>query len=492
MSQRVRHYYHGIGTIREERGAESLVEFDSGEALWVYTMTLTPIRIEQAETATSHPPETDTRPHDIPQEEVKTDTLLFTRDAMNPKEQTPSKNVKKEPEKKAKPIPPQAHETTRKDAYLTMIVLIIGIIFISALIITTTPEPPEQNPVTPVYGTVNQSQPAVWAMLEDYFGRSVIVINTTPDLPPKEPDNATEPVIEYDDELFIQTITTGAIPLTIISMHTIIAIDQSNARILAQNVESLHKIASENFASVSKMRVSREQIERKEDFQHAMLDFISVSSYLRRGLPASDNERREALNILATGTERLDAALRDIDLNLESLAERDLYAVELSKLSTPAKPDDLLAPGTPFIYRDATQSNEISIYPRYARQHTTFWYESETGTERRNAGEGKAFIAILMQTTHRGNLDGRRYTIQTPQPSAFTLHGGGETFTPVQTVAHTSLGDMYRSMTLDRRESRQSFIVFEVPYSLSPADTHLTINLGSTWGTPAWDLRERS
>ncbi|MBR1368844.1 hypothetical protein RJ53_04685 [Methanocalculus chunghsingensis] len=489
MKQRVRHYYHGIGTIREERGAETLVSFDNGESLRVYTMTLTPIRDEKTETAISQPPDQDTHPHAIPPEEAKTDTLLFTRDTAY-KEETSPATEKKTSGKKGRTIPPQVPETNRNDTYLTMIVLIIGIIFISAVIITTTPEPPEEIPITNSNSAINQSQPAVWGMLEDYFGRSVIVINATPNLPPEAPDDTADPVIEYDDELFIQTITAGAVPLTIISMHTIIAIDQSNAQILAQNIESLQTIAGENFGKVSKMRVSRGQIERKEDFQHAMLEFISASSYLRRGLPASDSERREALNYLATGTERLDAALRDINLDIESLTERDLYAVELSTLSAPTKPDDLLALGTPFIYKDATESNEISIYPRYARRQTTIWYDDAAGTGHLTAGEGKTFMIILIQVTHRGNLDGRRYTIQTPQPAAFTLHGGGETFTPVQTVAHTSLGEMYRPFTLNRKESRQSSILFEVPYSLSPLDAHLSINLGSTWGTPAWDLKE--
>ncbi|MDO8842220.1 hypothetical protein, partial [Methanocalculus sp.] len=44
----------------------------------------------------------------------------------------------------------------------------------------------------------------------------------------------------------------------------------------------------------------------------------------------------------------------------------------------------------------------------------------------------KLFIISTIQVTHRGNPDGKQYTIQTPQPSAFSHLGGGETFTPLQ------------------------------------------------------------
>jgi hypothetical protein len=379
------------------------------------------------------------------------------------------------------------------DSHLNIIAIIIGVIFLTAVILATSPplETEEGGSgagmLTPEEGFPN-STPLAFAMLSKYFGTSVIVINTTPEIPIESEPEVIEPKIEYDDELFLNTIRTKGIPLTIITMQSIIAIDQSNPKILTQNIDSMQKIASESFHEIEGMYISPDQIERKRDFQKSMMTFISAASYLRRGLPTSTNERRSALNILSTATELLDSALRDLGVDVNETGERDLYTIQLSLLSEPAKPENLLARGTPFIYMDATRSNEISIYPRSVKVQTSFWYEATTGAVHVTAPAGKTYIIVLIQATHRGNLDGKRYTIQTPALSAFTLHGGGDTFTPLQTPKQTSLGEMYTAATLSRKESAQSSIIFEVPYTLKPDDTHLTINLGSTWGTPAWDL----
>jgi hypothetical protein len=47
---------------------------------------------------------------------------------------------------------------------------------------------------------------------------------------------------------------------------------------------------------------------------------------------------------------------------------------------------------------------------------------------------------------------------------------------------------MYRQQTLNRKELAEGTLIFEVPQTLQLKDTYLSINLGSVWGSPSWDL----
>ncbi|MCQ1539567.1 hypothetical protein FTO68_11335 [Methanocalculus taiwanensis] len=378
-----------------------------------------------------------------------------------------------------------------KEVYLNAIIILIATLFLTAIIFSTAPAiETEDTPVSSSssIGSAESESPLAFAALSKYFGTTVLVVNTTPELPPDPEPEEIVPAIEYDDERFLDTIKREAIPLTIITMQMVIAIDQSNTNIFNTNNDALHALAQESFNEVEALYVSPNESERKRDYQHAMVQFMKAATYLRRGLPASENERREALNILASATEHLDSALKDIPIKPGEVDERSLYTFQLSQLSQPSKPDDLLQKNTPFIYMDATRSNEISIYPQYGRLLSSFWYETDSGTVYVTAPSGRTYIAVFIKVTHRGNLDGRRYTIQTPSISAFTLHGGGDTFNPIQTSAYTSLGQMYRQQTLNRKEMAQGTLIFEVPQTLQVKDTYLTINLGSVWGSPSWDL----
>lgn len=554
MEQRVKHQKYGVGTIKSERnfGFEKCVHFDRGLRLWIHHELLTPLSPDDREETAhgdhaSHSIDStgerneeeplsapssgdgfsfyyDSEPESICSEQETIPNIgqmSSGEDNAQPesveykeseewerdrKEEEPSGaleeiNVRErkaeEPDVEGRRIRiPKATESPfhLNESLLNAIMIILAVIFLTTIILSTAPpiDHDESPPIAIDYpGDADGNWvPLSFAMLNKYFGTSVIVINTTPQIPlESEPeDEEPLPAIQYDDERFLSTISTRGIPLTIITMQTIIAIDQSNTNLFFQNINALQRVAQESFAEVEGMYVSQDEIQRKRDFQHSMVQFMSAAAFLQRGLPASESERRTALNTLATATEHLDAALRDIGIDTAEADELSLYTIQLSLLSGPAKPDDLLPKNMPFIYMDATRSNEISIYPRYGRLISTFWYETDKGTIHVQPPAGKTYIVVFIQSTHRGNLDGRRYTIQTPALSAFTLHGGGDSFSPIQMPVYTSLGEMYRPKTLNRKESTNGFVVFEVPQTLHPKDTYITINLGSVWGSPGWDL----
>lgn len=489
----VKHHYYGVGRIIGERykGCQKYVLFRNGERIWISNGALIPLDPDD--------------PAILDEDFFTTDTLMKTSVEREPQDEAQVSASLLQPDRSTEGIvwiPDEEtgrresrskHKPDRsiKEVYLNAIIILIATLFLTAIIFSTAPaietddtlaSPPSS------FGSAESESPPAFAALSKFFGTTVLVVNTTPKLPPDPEPEEIVPAIEYDDERFLDTIKREAIPLTIITMQMIIAIDQSNTNIFNTNIAALHTLAQQSFNEVEALYISPDESGRKRDYQHAMVQFMKAATYLQRGLPTSENERREALNILASATEYLDSALKDIPIKPGEVDERSLYTFQLSQLSQPAKPDSLLQKNTPFIYMDATRSNEISIYPQYGRLLSSFWYETDGGTVYVTAPSGRTYMAVFIKVTHRGNMDGRRYTIQTPSLSSFTLHGGGDTFNPIQTSAYTSLGQMYRQQTLNRKELAQGTLIFEVPQTLQLKDTYLTINLGSVWGSPSWDL----
>ena len=173
-----------------------------------------------------------------------------------------------------------------------------------------------------------------------------------------------------------------------------------------------------------------------------------------------------------------------------SLGSSDPSEIEATPSSTFTVPEDLLTVVTPFIYTDLTQSNEISICPRSAATRSSFWYRVDGETISVTAPEGKTHLVVHMRITHRGNLDGVNYTIETPALPAFTLHGEGGEFMPLHIPANasTSFGEVYTQKTLDRKESHDGSILFEIPDMMCQSDIYLSVDIGSVPERPVWVL----
>jgi len=99
-------------------------------------------------------------------------------------------------------------------------------------------------------------------------------------------------------------------------------------------------------------------------------------------------------------------------------------------------------------------------------------------------------MIINICLVHRGNFDGVNYTIETPVPSAFMLHGGDADFAPlyIPVNASTSFGEVYTQKTLDRKELIDGSILFEIPDTMRLSDVYLSIDSESIPGHPVWVL----
>lgn len=301
--------------------------------------------------------------------------------------------------------------------------------------------------------------------------------------------NSRDAVGEWsNDDIFDVHLAKTAPYLTILSLRCTIAIDQKRQMTLTSSANELYNLATSSWAEVDALDVSSERKGRKSEYMRSLIDYITVSSSLRNGLPATEQNKGECIKGILDATGRLDNALKDINFYPESVEA--VPSVEIQSI------DDMLVTisenvrqlGESFVYMDAKQSNRISIYPTRYSARSNYYYEIMRGTEHKNAANGKTFLLLVIQVTHLGNLDGKNYMITTPALSAFTLNTGGVKLKPISSPETTSLGEMYIQKKLDRREIQRSILLFEVPESFNPGRTVLSVDLGSTWGVVEWVL----
>ncbi len=402
------------------------------------------------------------------------------------------------------------------EKYLNVIVLIIGIAFISAVIIATSPQvelPEEIKSLDSgqIDGMINDT-PTAFAALNHYFGTTVITLNETRAVPdthnPKTEE--PEPEIEYDDDdddLFLEIVKDRGENISIIALLCTEAVQGGNRKLLVEQSEELRSLSQKTWDDVEALNVSKYLITEKRSFQQVMVRMIATASLLTRGLPGSEGERQKMVADIQDVCDqfndvRIDISKKAFKLNgshpaygvyqiqVDRTRELNRANDELDYSQLYPLPDDLIPIGRGFKYMDSRKSNDITISPRYARIHSSYWYKDEgTGnTIYVPAPEGTSFLSVHFRIAHSGNRDGKSYTIQTPALSAFTLHGVGEEFTPLKTSAYTSLGEMYGQKTLNRNELFEGTILFEVPYGMRTSDAYITVNLGSIYGKPGWSL----
>lgn len=323
--------------------------------------------------------------------------------------------------------------------------------------------------------------------LKKYFGKQDII--TEENLAENCTENATFKALPTDDEIFRSILRNESFSLNLLSLQCIIALDQGDQNSLRSNAARLHHLAVSLHEQVEPLAVEPHHFGRKALFLESMETFIEVTSTLKEGQPGFVSERRAAYVSLTSAIETLDNVIRNQNCQLPGTADTLASAAVIQEV---VRPDDIRPVGMPAVYRDATNSNEVSIYPRYARIIQTLFYEEQLGlgfaTRHMNAPEGTSYMMVHIIATHRGNLDGKQYLIQTPPASAFTLHGPEGSYRPLTTPGYTSIGEMYTQKTLNRRESSESSLLFEVPADLTLSNAYLSVRLGSTHGTASWNL----
>jgi hypothetical protein len=148
------------------------------------------------------------------------------------------------------------------------------------------------------------------------------------------------------------------------------------------------------------------------------------------------------------------------------------------------------------IYRYGTPENERELkVTRYALNETYHIYDPAWGTNYGTVkpAEGYQFLFVFLSVRHNGTgletgapfhggffvlSDGVYYSYKSDRTDSVT--------TIVDSFAARS-EDYSSRETLRRWETREGFLVFEVPKTLSPEKTYITIDLGND-RVPAWKL----
>lgn len=328
------------------------------------------------------------------------------------------------------------------------------------------------------------------SLLKKYFAREGL--DEKGSVSSDNDESPIQPVVEIsDDARFLQILGEKTFSFHVLTLQMIIALDQSDPTLVWTNAGKMRSQAAEVSEEVESLNVHPSNLIRKQEFIQSMEDYIEISTTLDKGVPRTVSARREIVEDLSRAANRLQAVLylSDDTAHPDDNGDQFYHLTSLSSAShTLHRPGGILDCGSPYTYLDPKQSNEISIVPRYSRFASSLWYETIAGTTHQHAPDGKTYLLVFIQVVHRGNLDGKHYTISTPAPSAFTLHGTKATYKPLMTPAHTSLGEMYLQRTLNRKENCQSFLIFEVPKDFSLSDYYLSAFLGSEYGTVSWNI----
>ncbi len=333
---------------------------------------------------------------------------------------------------------------------------------------------------------------------------------------PENPSQPADPVSRADapaggagsdDEELAGLIDANSVPLVRLSMEHAHALYLQDAGAASAAAGDLHALSDRLLDEVQPLQVSPEQQPVKDEFVRSLLAYSSASETL--------------VNSTDAGTDSVQTAFRDLDIASESLETVSQQAVEvqpasmgLSTMSATslaadapavlaetypvpvAPPEEALPLGERYTYDDPSGENMVSLIAASTRNATAFEEVSINATPvptnaspaRVEAGDGRMFLLVAIQSTNLGHKgDSDLYTIETPGREAFTLEYQGVTFESLEVPPFTSLGESSGKKPLERYESTDGYLYFDVPATFDVSGAILRADLGDA-GTPAWDL----
>lgn len=145
---------------------------------------------------------------------------------------------------------------------------------------------------------------------------------------------------------------------------------------------------------------------------------------------------------------------------------------------------------TPFHYKDAGKSNDISINVKDFRKSKSIKMKEDNKFEILYPDYGNRYLAVVVEVTHMGYRGGSQQKIKTPPKTAYTLIYDSNSYkdkTPDKYM--TTFGVPYTSKWLDRTVKFESSLVFEIPddSEFDPSKAFMEVDLGS-YGKKVWSL----
>jgi hypothetical protein len=308
-------------------------------------------------------------------------------------------------------------------------------------------------------------------------------------LPDLETENETvllpEPL--NDDERLEALIARTSVPLLELAAGEVYSAHIQDDAALRDRAADICSLAGSARLDASALDVSPGVASAHADFIAALDEFIAAGTLLDGSVPLNQSVMDEALGRLVLGAEHLSGALRGCRSPDAGSPETEPASMSRAVEPAPAFPDALQI-GERFCYDDASGANSGSLIVVRVRTLQSF-YTTGLKPQKYTAKPGESFLLVAIKATHLGHKgDGTNSRLQTPRENAFTLHYSGETYRPMPAPGPTNQGDSYSTSLLERHESRDGYLFFEVPEDFDPSHAYLEANIGKA--RPVWHLDE--
>ncbi len=148
---------------------------------------------------------------------------------------------------------------------------------------------------------------------------------------------------------------------------------------------------------------------------------------------------------------------------------------------------------TPVHYRDAGNSNDISINAECYQLAQNLYLKDGSTVKTVRSKYGSIFVAVVVDIYHLGYRGGGKETITTPSKNDFTLIYDGIKYKDI-TPNHyiRNIGETYQQKTLNRLEHYETNVIYEIAYDgeFNPGLASFKVNLGNDWGEHLWKFEE--
>ncbi|MGB4052552.1 MAG: hypothetical protein WBK56_09935 [Methanoculleus sp.] len=285
-----------------------------------------------------------------------------------------------------------------------------------------------------------------------------------------------------DDERLEALIAKTGVPLLDLAAGEIYSAHTRDDTALRSQATRICSLAGDARRDALALDVSPEFAPAHADFITALDEFIAVGTLLGGNTPINQSMVDGAMDRLTLGAEHLSGAMRGCRPP-ETRPTPTEHAVE----PAPAFPNALQI-GERFCYDDGNRANMGSLIVVRTRTFSSF-YTTGIHPQTYAAKPGESFLLIAVKVTHLGHKgDGTNTRLQAPRESAFTLHHAGATYRPMAPPGPTNQGESYSGRSLERHDSMDGYLFFEVPENFDPALAYLEVSIGSS--RPVWHLGE--
>lgn len=289
-----------------------------------------------------------------------------------------------------------------------------------------------------------------------------------------------------DDERLEALIARTSIQLLEASVEQIYSAHARDSVALRDQATSILSLAEGARDDVATLEVSPELAPIQVAFITVLEEFVTAGTLLNGSTVINQSVIDEAVDHLARGTKSLADLLQEFTTPPAGSPGASPVPTSPATNLTPAFPDALKT-GERFCYEDARGENSISLIVGTTKQITTF-HTLDTKTKKYTTQPGNAYLLVAVKVTHLGYKgDGTASRLDAPRENAFTLHYLDETYNPISSPGPTNQGGSYSGGSLQRHESREGFLFFEVPEELDLSFAYLEARVGRGHH-PVWFL----